>query len=211
MSYRKQVERRSAWVRPLTNLDPGNVFPAPFGKARPLKHYRRGHMPVVPTSEEGQSEDPQITYNLDRNVRSSRGGAYAVLDTQDRPGGVMPASLQPTECSVSVTTQVFHDACCQARHGIQRTYPANTNLPKTYASSNGQYLQQRCRTFAQKSVHFAPEVAPHTYRADCWQDESCSTTVYKPNNPSFAVQGGVDASLYTLQRNVRTLTRPGAL
>ena len=28
-------------IRPLTNNDPGNVFPAPFGKARPLKHYRK--------------------------------------------------------------------------------------------------------------------------------------------------------------------------
>ena len=25
-------------IRPLTNLDYGNNFPAPFGKARPIKH-----------------------------------------------------------------------------------------------------------------------------------------------------------------------------
>ncbi len=34
-------------IRPLTNKDPLNSAPAPFGKARPLKHYRRGiNIPV---------------------------------------------------------------------------------------------------------------------------------------------------------------------
>ena len=65
-------------IRPLTNLDPGNVFPTGFGLARPLKQYRKGT--VIPINFEKQSskntaadiEKGLIAYNINRSVKSSK-------------------------------------------------------------------------------------------------------------------------------------------
>ena len=55
-------------IRPLTNNDPGNVFPTGFGLARPMKHYRKGR--VIPVNQmynpgllQGEGEDYTFTSN----------------------------------------------------------------------------------------------------------------------------------------------------
>jgi len=68
-------------IRPLTNLDPGNVFPTGFGLARPIKHFRKGkviHYPesiivVNPENPAQTIETSLIQYNLNRIVKSSKG------------------------------------------------------------------------------------------------------------------------------------------
>ena len=71
----------SSHVRPLTNKDPGNVFPTGFGLPRPIKHYRRGTVIPVPSSVfTVDPNDPAkllesslIEYNTNRSVKSSTG------------------------------------------------------------------------------------------------------------------------------------------
>ena len=47
----------SSHIRPLTNNDPGNVFPTGFGLPRPMKHYRKGT--VIPINFNVLTVDPQ--------------------------------------------------------------------------------------------------------------------------------------------------------
>ena len=42
------VGTASSNIRPLTNKDPGNVFPTGFGLPRPIKHFRKGRVIVSP-------------------------------------------------------------------------------------------------------------------------------------------------------------------
>jgi len=68
-------------IRPLTNMDYGNVFPTGFGLARPIKHYRKGT--VIPITFNVISIDPNnpgeyietslIEYNVNRAIKSSNG------------------------------------------------------------------------------------------------------------------------------------------
>ena len=67
-------------IRPLTNNDPGNVFPTGFGLARPIKHYRKGtvipvHYLTNPSNELEYAEQLQIDYNVNRAVKSSNGSS----------------------------------------------------------------------------------------------------------------------------------------
>jgi hypothetical protein len=68
-------------IRPLTNLDPGNVFPTGFGLPRPIKHYRKGRVipinfNVITTNPKNSAEYIEtslIEYNVNRVVASSVG------------------------------------------------------------------------------------------------------------------------------------------
>jgi hypothetical protein len=68
-------------IRPLTNLDPGNIFPTGFGLPRPIKHYRKGTVipinfnviTVDPKNEAEYIETKLIEYNVNRAVKSSTG------------------------------------------------------------------------------------------------------------------------------------------
>ena len=94
-------------IRPLTNKDPGNVFPTGFGLPRPIKHYRRGrsikHGTVADLVDSSngsavnvytQAELDQIDYNTHRYVKSSKGqslgggsgGAGLIQTLMDAPG-----------------------------------------------------------------------------------------------------------------------------
>lgn len=86
-------------IRPLTNNDPGNVFPTGFGLPRPLKQYRKGRViPVKPVI--GQTNTPEtdlIDYNLNRAVKSSigsslgggNGGTGLISQLIDMPGSYL--------------------------------------------------------------------------------------------------------------------------
>jgi hypothetical protein len=71
-------------IRPLTNLDPGNIFPTGFGLARPIKHYRKGTVIPIhfqnlnlnePQNSAAQVEEDLIAYNVNRAVKSSNGSS----------------------------------------------------------------------------------------------------------------------------------------
>jgi hypothetical protein len=84
-------------IRPLTNKDIGNNFPAAFGKARPIKHYRKGTtipIPIILLNPENPNNIIQVTRNYDREVKSSKGtslgggaGGFGVISQMiDSPG-----------------------------------------------------------------------------------------------------------------------------
>jgi hypothetical protein len=100
--YSNPIGITSTHIRPLTNRDPGNIFPTGFGKARPIKHYRKGT--VIPILFKDIQLDPKnvgeyvesklIAYNTNRAVKSSlssslgggNGGAGLISQLIDTPG-----------------------------------------------------------------------------------------------------------------------------
>jgi hypothetical protein len=92
----------STHIRPLTNLDPGNVFPTGFGLPRPIKHYRKGtvipiNFNVITVNPENTAEYIEtslIEYNVNRAVKSSissslgggNGGTGLISQMIDMPG-----------------------------------------------------------------------------------------------------------------------------
>ncbi len=85
----------STHIRPLTNKDPGNVFPTGFGLPRPLKQYRKGTViPVHYLYSTNNAENDLIDYNVNRTVKSSigsslgggNGGTGLISQMIDMPG-----------------------------------------------------------------------------------------------------------------------------
>jgi len=99
----------STHIRPLTNNDPGNVFPTGFGLPRPLKQYRKGT--VIPINIERPStintiadiEKLFISYNINRAVKSSmgsslgggNGGTGLISQMIDIPGSFIVKENKP--------------------------------------------------------------------------------------------------------------------
>jgi hypothetical protein len=135
----------SSNIRPLTNLDPGNVFQTGFGLARPIKHYRKGrvvpHYTSVLTKDErnntsiGTAEQLQIQYNTNRMVKSSYGaslsggsGGMGILNQMiDRPGAFIVKENTPAEKS---NREKMTADCntCQGFGIVASYYPNNRYL-----------------------------------------------------------------------------------
>jgi hypothetical protein len=77
------------------------------------------------------------------------------------------------------------------------TINENPALPK-YFQTNFSYLQNRCKTYKQKSYNFQNSTSStinNEYDANCCPSNvNCKKTIYKPNNKQFSVQGAVDSS-----------------
>ena len=109
-------------IRPLTNLDPGNVFPTGFGLPRPLKHYRKGT--VIPINFNVITVDPKnpleyietslIEYNVNRAVKSSissslgggNGGTGLISQMIDMPGSFIVKDNGTTNTSIGLDNTV---------------------------------------------------------------------------------------------------------
>ena len=140
-------------IRPLTNLDPGNIFPTGFGLARPLKQYRKGR--VIPytgplliknaNNEIETVENSLIEYNLNRLVKSSKGqslgggfgGRGLINQMMDTPGSYLVKQNSPDE--LNGTTQL--DKTCITCEGVgivDNYYPNNTYLTNnpSYSTTN---------------------------------------------------------------------------
>ena len=127
-------------IRPLTNLDPGNVFPTGFGLARPLKQYRKGT--VIPinfgkssnTNTVADIEKSLIAYNVNRAVKSSigsslgggNGGTGLVAQMIDMPGSFIVKDNKPSleEDTVGIVNTTIED-----NNGV--------NIDKECAACNG--------------------------------------------------------------------------
>ena len=128
-------------VRPLTNNDVGNNFPAAFGKARPIKHYRKGTtipIPIILVSPENPNNIIQVERNYNREVKSSKGtslgggsGGFGVISQMiDTPGSfiVKPNTLNET----NGTNQLDKDCKTCEGTGIVADYKPST----TYLTEN---------------------------------------------------------------------------
>ena len=124
-------------IRPLTNNDPGNIFPTGFGLPRPLKHYRKGRVippqpiegvpNIIVNSPKGDvtlniDENALINYNMNRYVKSSKGtslgggfgGSGLLNDMQDKPGAYIVKLNPPNE--IDGVTQLNQD--CRTCEGV---------------------------------------------------------------------------------------------
>jgi hypothetical protein len=133
-------------IRPLTNNDPGNVFPTGFGLPRPIKHFRKGRV-IPPAPIEGVTdlntnspyndvnltinENALINYNINRYVKSSKGtslgggfgGSGLLNDMQDKPGAYIVKLNAPGE--IDGITQMNEDCKTCEGVGIVASYKPN--------------------------------------------------------------------------------------
>lgn len=138
-------------IRPLTNNDPGNVFPTGFGLPRPMKHYRKGRViPVPPIIIEDPNnpgtymETSLINYNMNRIVKSSKGsslgggsGGLGLLNQMlDNPGGYIIKQNQIDE--VSGIEKLNSDCKTCEGVGIVSSYYPNTTYLTENPESNTQ-------------------------------------------------------------------------
>ena len=180
--YSNPIGITSTHIRPLTNNDPGNIFPTGFLKPRPLKHYRKGT--VIPTNF---NTEKLIDYNLNRAVKSSigsslgggNGGTGLISQMIDMPGSFIVKENQlsnniNTDCEncngVAIVSDWMpinnltekpqpnvtnHLLCCnQQKKAYNRTLPTNTNVKKNYFQTTQMYLYNRCQTFKQRQFNF---------------------------------------------------------
>ena len=137
-------------IRPLTNNDPGNVFPTGFGLARPIKHYRKGRViPPAPITDTPNlnvnspyndvnlsiDENALINYNINRFVKSStpvslggsRSSSGLLNDMMGSPGSYIVKLNQPSE--VDEVIQMNEDCRKCQGIGIVASYKPNlTNI-----------------------------------------------------------------------------------
>ena len=131
-------------IRPLTNKDPGNIFPTGPGLARPIKHYRKGRVIPIPTVTNNiyntsavptNVETALVNYNLDRFVKSSKGaslgggngGMGLVSQIIQNPGQTSFTQNQINEKS-NVITLDQNCKTCRAVGVISSYYPNNTYI-----------------------------------------------------------------------------------
>ena len=169
-------------IRPLTNKDYGNNFPAPFGKARPIKHARKGAIPRVSIDDATSYQDYiQIDRNLNREVKSSTPGTL-VKQMIDNPGSysVKQNTLLnlPSNCQgICVSANLYPNIpfltenpepsttsprfCCnEERKARRRVLPASTNLKQNYYTTHIQYMENRCKTYEQRAFNFLRPAVP---------------------------------------------------
>jgi len=168
-------------IRPLTNKDPGNNYPAAFGKPRPIKHARKGATLYVPVELENpyfQTYNDYVTIdrNQNRQVTSSTRGSL-VKQMMDNPGSFSVThseSNNPDQRGICIVSDNYLNPqylteypeprstnpgfCCNAeRKARRRVLPASTLLKKNYYTTLQQYRENRCQTFDQRAFNF---VAP---------------------------------------------------
>lgn len=121
--------------------------------------------------------------------------------------------------------------CCTPENNIIKS--AVTLLSKSYYSDNKAYLKARCKTFDQKQTiqkipgnkygtstdpvypSDSPTGSQEFYTNNCTNPyqtgRQCSnTTIYKPNNAPYAVQGAVDNGTRLAKLKYDTITKNGA-
>jgi hypothetical protein len=157
--FSNPVTVTSTHIRPLTNNDPGNVFPTGFGLPRPIKHYRKGTVipvpiPVLvpdPSNPAQYIEQSLIDYNVNRAVKSSlgsslgggNGGTGLISQLIDTPGSFIVKDNQPFNSNQYNDVGILNDpefpetnkidnACttCEGIGGVSGWYPINNLTEK---------------------------------------------------------------------------------
>ena len=122
-------------IRPLTNNDVGNNFPSAFGKARPIKHYRKGTtipIPIILTDPKNPNNIIQVTRNYNRNVKSSKsaslgggnGGFGVISQMIDTPGSFIVKQNSVNEVNGEVELKKDCKTCLGV--GVVDDYKPNT-------------------------------------------------------------------------------------
>lgn len=148
--FSNPVGTAAGHIRPLTNNDPGNVFPTGYGLPRPIKHFRKGRVipsqPIASANLNAKSpynnninltidEGALINYNMNRYVASSKGtslgggfgGSGLLNEMQDKPGAFIVKQNPPNE--IDGINQLQNDCkTCEGVGIVATYYPNNTYL-----------------------------------------------------------------------------------
>jgi len=200
-------------IRPTYNKDYSNATIYKHGLARPLKQYRKGIA---------------VTGNIQNQIKTNRTGAL-ISQLIDKPGeystqqyseqsncskGIQLVTEYMPETSISNKPRNINTMpsfCCNSqKNAIKRVRGASTVLNKNYYTTHEQYMQNRCQSYDQKAFNFYSGTESKTdnlYVANCYPNtpHGCKLVVYKPNNPQFATEGGVDSSARTFKLALTTI------
>lgn len=172
-------------IRPLTNKDPSNWYPGPFGKPRPLKQYRKGVGSSV--TNPGRVVKSSLSQSLN-------GGLGLLGQLQGVPGNYMirpPAqgnvldecencdglkivdSYKPqptylTDNPEPLITETKELCCNPERNALKGVIYASQNCqdPNYYPNSS-QYLQNKCMTYDQKVFGFLRRASATEFITNC--------------------------------------------
>uniref|UniRef100_A0A6C0I6I1 Uncharacterized protein n=1 Tax=viral metagenome TaxID=1070528 RepID=A0A6C0I6I1_9ZZZZ len=130
-------------IRPLTNNDPGNVFPTGFGLPRPMKHYRKGtvipvHYLTNPVNQIEKAEQLQIDYNVNRAVKSANGaslgggsgGSGLISQMIDGPGQFIVKDNKPDTNGINGENIDNECKTCDGIGLVSSWYPINNLTEK---------------------------------------------------------------------------------
>jgi hypothetical protein len=181
-------------ARPPTNNDSINLadYSSPFGKARPLKHWRK-----------------QLAHKLSSNSSKTS------LQRVNKPGGLLTRNTNSCltfdgENMAHIKTEIrkVNDKCI--KKNIIRS--AATKISPTYYTSTSGYLHSRGLTHQQKSKvtrENSETDSKNSYNTGNY-NHLCSTdskTIYKPSNSGFSTQGAVSAGDRLTRLKYNTITK----
>ena len=168
----------SGFIRPKRNNE-GNTDTFSFGKARPLKHYRRGYVNVA---------------NQNRLSKSSM-KTQTIQNLIDTPGSYIAAN-QNTPCvghEVIINQTVINCQDCNSdQKAKDRIKSASTILSKQYYTTLQEYRRAKCKTYQQNIIQYQPNTSELMSTFNC--QKSCCIPIHKRNNRKHDVQGAVTAS-----------------
>lgn len=112
------------------------------------------------------------------------------------------------EDSCTQTTEVIKQSICNLKTpegcvGSSVVRRTQSNLSKTYYNSTHHYLQSRAKTHTQNAT-LGASLKDYTFESTY---DASACVVYKPSNISFQTQGGVSASLTTLNQRNKAITK----
>tara|TARA_B000000557_G_C20762857_1_gene438122 strand:+ start:115 stop:888 length:774 start_codon:yes stop_codon:yes gene_type:complete len=192
-------------ARPPTNNDSTNLadYSSPFGKARPLKHWRK-----------------QLSTKLSTNSSKTN------LQRINKPGGLLTRNTNSCltfddENMAHIKTEirkVNNSNCTYGTDSYGRclkkniTRSASTKVSPTYYTSTSGYLHSRGLTHQQKSKvtrENSDTSSKNSYNTGNY-NHLCSTdskTIYKPSNSGFSTQGAVSAGDRLTRLKYNTITK----
>jgi len=211
----------SGSIRPLTNKDYTNNTIYKHGMSRPLKIYRIGkkianqrfvNSSISANGIKQTIDAPSLSTTTTDNNMNISGIPICVSDSIPQQN-YLTNNPEYISCSKSF--------CCNPQYKAKRmSYSANTKTNNTYFSNTGNYLYKRKKLYSQNSFHYLSKKndiqvsssasIPQIQLAkksggplSTWNDyqyisnnncisNQCNTTIYKPNNYTYASQGAVD-------------------
>ena len=167
-------------IRPLTNKDPLNNAPAPFGKARPLKHYRRGiNIPIA------TADDSETYYYGNREVKSSvqdkmvqlmldNPGRYIVKQNKqpDYPYVAIPENTAKAEADVGAGGPAAEAEACKTCRGVPIVTdykPVNSLTERPQANVVNPFLCCNQQRKAKRRAIYASTNLRKNYYIDTYQ------------------------------------------
>lgn len=195
-------------IRPLTNKDPENWYPAPFGKPRPLKQYRKG-------VASGVDKTRVVASSVSQSLNGGLGllgqlqgvpGSYQVKEVTTDPAVICencyglkivdnykPQPTYLTENPEPLITETKELCCNPEKNALKGVIYASQNCQDAnYYPNSSQRLQNKCMTYDQKVFGFVRKVTPTEYltNGQPYGGTDCSSIVV----PDFATNTYVIAT-----------------